>query len=76
MNDPFVVKRCHNFQMKLILNFFGWFGLAGGHDSCHDGQHDGHNGCAGKKEVGGPPWTKGANQFVNELSVNWSCSRD
>ena len=43
--------------MKLNLNFFCWFGLAGGHDSCHEyhGQHDGHNGCAGKKEVGGPP---------------------
>ena len=69
--------------MKLNLNFFCWLGLAGGHDSCQDGQHDGHNGCAGKKEVGGPPmwlptppWTKGANQFVNELPVNWSCSRD
>ena len=56
VGDPFVVKRCHNFQMKLILNFFCWFGLAGGHASCHDGQHDGHNGCAGKKEVGGPPY--------------------
>ena len=41
--------------MKLILNFFCWFCPVGGHDSCHDGQHDGHNGCAGKKEVGGPP---------------------
>ena len=55
VDDHFVVKRYHDFQMKLNLNFFGWFGLAGGHDSCHDGQHDGHNGCAGKKEVGGPP---------------------